>query len=256
MNNSKILLVDNDADFLATRRDFLEEERYDVVTSSSPSEAKEKLEHENMDLAVIDIRLLNDDDEKDTSGLELAKEASRVLPVIILTGYRSEEHARHSLETQLDGTHIAYHFLAKEEGPTALLSIIRRTLEIDKRQENTGLLFRANAIQKLPYELKGTKLHVPEQMEKDYELARLQAHLISSARLWLMIGGVIIFLFGVLMVILGNRDVGIVGAIGGAIAETLGGLMTKYANDANRRWEQFHKELMLLYKNKTQRKKQ
>jgi CheY-like chemotaxis protein len=268
MPKTKILLVDNDLDFLETRREFLEKEGYSVTTALSHIEAKERLDRENADLAVIDVRLLNDDDEKDNSGLELAKEASRSLPVIILTGYPSAQYMRQTLGPQLDGMQIAYDFLAKEDGPAALISSIRRTLEITKqgysslsrafpimqKHPQNSLIPDTRREQELPGNPVSVKLDVPEQMLKDYELARLHARWTGWAQLGLVVAGVLIFFFGIVTIILGYRDIGILGAITGAITGMLGGLLTKFASDSKRRWDQFHKELMLLHKNNTQRK--
>jgi DNA-binding response OmpR family regulator len=271
MPKTKILLVDNDLDFLETRREFLEREGYSVITAFSPLAAKEQLEQENADLAIIDIRLLNDDDEKDISGIELAKYASCSIPVVILTGFPSAAYMRQTLGPQFDGTQIAYDFLTKEDGPIALMSSIRRTLEISRKSDpdtleaRVHLILRKNLKEFLTNQKKGERkpirgivpinLNVPEQMLKDYELARLHARWIGWVRLGLVIGGILVFLFGVVMVILGYGDVGIIGVITGAITGTVGGLITKVANDANRRWEQFHKELILLYKDTRKKKK-
>lgn len=134
MEQIKILMADNDPDFLETRREFLEKEGYEVVTASSPSEAQDKLLGKDIALAIVDIRLLNDDDEKDVSGLELANNVKRPLPMLILTGHPAVEYVRQALRFQANGNPIAHDFIAKEEGPTALLTAIRRTLEIAEQQ--------------------------------------------------------------------------------------------------------------------------
>lgn len=271
MLKSKLLLVDNDPDFLETRREFLEREGYDVVSAFSRREARGRLEQADVDLAVIDIRLINDDDEKDISGLELARELGGSLPVIILTGHHSEEYMRQALGPQFDGTRIAYDFLAKELGPVALISAIRRSLEISQETGSNGETLHTHPLlpkylrellppkgqgkQKFSRAETSVQLDVPEQMLKDYELARLHARWIGWTRLVLVIGGVAVFLFGVVMVILGDRDVGLIGAITGALTGTVGGLITKFANDANRRWEQFHKELIIFYKQSAKKRK-
>lgn len=134
MNQKKILMADNDPDFLETRREFLEKEGYEVVTASSPSEAQDKLLAKDIALAVVDIRLLNDDDEKDVSGLELAKSMKRSLPMLILTGYPAIEYVRQALRYQANGNPVAHDFIAKEDGPKALLTAVRSALEIAERQ--------------------------------------------------------------------------------------------------------------------------
>ena len=130
MAKAKILFADNDSDFLATRREFLEREGYTVVAATSPNDARDKLASENPDLATLDIRLVNDDDEKNNSGLELAKEISRSVPVLLLTGWPSVEYARQVLKPQFDGLPAAYDFIAKRDGPEAMLTAVRNTLQI------------------------------------------------------------------------------------------------------------------------------
>lgn len=130
MARAKILFADNDSDFLETRREFLEREGYEVIRATSPSEARNKQASERPDLAILDIRLVNDDDEKDNSGLELAKEMSRSVPVLLLTGYPSLEYARQVLKPQFDGLPAAYDFIVKQDGPEATLTAVRNTLQI------------------------------------------------------------------------------------------------------------------------------
>ena len=103
MPKATILFADNDPDFLKTRSEFLEQEDYLVIPAGDPTEARRKLETGRIDLAIVDIRLVNDDDEKDTSGLVLAMEVARSVPKIILTGFPSYEYVREVLKSQADG---------------------------------------------------------------------------------------------------------------------------------------------------------
>ena len=77
-----ILFADNDPDFLSTRREFLEQAGYDIILASTPAEAEKHLLHGKIDLAILDIRLKDDGDEKDTSGLVLAREVALLVPKI------------------------------------------------------------------------------------------------------------------------------------------------------------------------------
>lgn len=128
MAKATILFADNDQDFLKTRSEFLEQEGYLVVPAKDPTEARRKLETGAIELAILDIRLVNDDDEKDTSGLTLAKEVARSVPKVILTGFPSYEYVREALKLQVDGLPAAVDFVAKQEGPEALLASVRRVL--------------------------------------------------------------------------------------------------------------------------------
>ncbi len=124
-----ILFADNDPDFLATRREFLERAGYTVIPASNPTEARQKLEIGGIDLAILDIRLENDDDERDTSGLMLAKRVARAIPKIILTDFPTFDYVREALRPQLDGLPVAVDFIMKKEGVTALLSTVEDVLK-------------------------------------------------------------------------------------------------------------------------------
>ena len=123
-----ILLADNDEDFLRTRAEFLEQENYQVVPATDPSQARRLLEQGGIDLAILDIRLRDDDDERDTSGLTLAKEVAPSVPKIILTGFPSVDAVREALRARLDGLPAAVDLLAKIEGPEALVAAVRNAL--------------------------------------------------------------------------------------------------------------------------------
>ena len=82
----------------------------------------------NVDLAILDIRLENDDDEKDLSGLLLVKEMAHSVPKIILTGFPSYETVRDALQPSLEGLPVAVNFVAKQEGAEAMLRAVRVAL--------------------------------------------------------------------------------------------------------------------------------
>src|SRR6185436_14703433 len=122
MSKITILLADNDTDFLATRREYLELAGYAVVPAQSPAEARQSLDTKVIDLAIFDIRLMDDDDKNDVSGIVLANDSAyRAIPKIILTGYPSADTVRKSLKTEADGKPNALDFVAKDEGPEEML---------------------------------------------------------------------------------------------------------------------------------------
>jgi len=58
MARATILLADNDPDFLATRGEFLKQEGYELVTAQSSASARRELGEGQINLAIIDIRLV------------------------------------------------------------------------------------------------------------------------------------------------------------------------------------------------------
>ena len=128
MSIATLLFADNDPDFLKVRSEFLAQEGYHIITAANPTEARKKLEHAYVDLVILDIRLTNEEDEKDLSGLMLAREVARTVPKIILTGFPSYDYVREALKPSLEGLSAAVDFVAKQEGPDALLRAVQTAL--------------------------------------------------------------------------------------------------------------------------------
>ena len=126
MPSCRILLADNNRLFLDTRAEFLQNEGFEVLKAHTVEEAHHVLQSEVIHLAILDIRMVNDDDPRDISGLLLAQEeAYRSVAKIILTGFPSYEYVRDALGAALKGLPPAVAFLAKKEGAGALLQAVR-----------------------------------------------------------------------------------------------------------------------------------
>ena len=128
MTQTKVLLLaDNDLDFLHTRAEILQHTGYKVVQAVSVDEARVKLFSERIHLVILDLRIIDDDDQKDISGLSLAKEPGfRPIPKIILTALPTIQAAREVLGSALDGLPPAVDFLAKREGLDAMLGAVEK----------------------------------------------------------------------------------------------------------------------------------
>src|SRR5215510_14228256 len=99
MSNPPILLADNDLDFLRIAQEFLERNGYRVLPASTRAEAQCLLAQEPIALAIFDYRLVDDGDDHDKSGLNLAKDTTRAasVPRIVLTKFDRYEYARDAL---------------------------------------------------------------------------------------------------------------------------------------------------------------
>jgi CheY-like chemotaxis protein len=88
-NKVRILIVDNDTAYGLTVKEALEEVGYEVVGVSN---AQDALAHVNekgkgFDLALVDVRLNDDEDSHDHSGLKLLHDLPKNLPVVVLTAH-------------------------------------------------------------------------------------------------------------------------------------------------------------------------
>ena len=101
MRKRRILLADNVDDYRRSLRTLLELEDYCVEEAASLAQAPELLAGQRFDLALVDLRLSNDDDDYDMSGLEVAKAAvSAQIPSIVVTAYESVDTMRLALRSR------------------------------------------------------------------------------------------------------------------------------------------------------------
>jgi len=139
MSHGIVVIVDNDEHALNTRWRYLKRKRYDVVPilvvpeaiqrvdiapyALTLGEVKKKLERTWTHVVIMDIRLEDDGDALDTSGLVLLEHVPSIIPTIVLTGFSEEritlkEVARLQLRNQ-----IAIH-LSKQMGVDVMGDII------------------------------------------------------------------------------------------------------------------------------------
>ena len=228
MAKATILFADNDDDFLKTRAERLEKEGYYVVPASDPTQALRVLEQGEIDLAILDIRLQNDDDEKDTSGLTLAKvETARLVPKIVLTGFPSVEAVREALKPQLDGLPAAIEFLSKQEGPDALVWAVRRAL-------GPGVRW----LRKVKEALEGTD----NELKEDHDNAQRQSNAYYWASLGVAVAGVVIISLGIGLVFWNRLGIGVASTVGGIVTEAVSLLFFRRVDVANERMDRYHRE--------------
>lgn len=130
MSSPTILLADNDEIFLQNAREFLEFRGYQVICAINPVRAREILEQVPIALAILDYRLLNDSDERDKSGLTLARATmtNYAVPKIILTKFDRSDYAVESLRPEKGGLAPAIDFVAKQDGLEKMLQAIEHIL--------------------------------------------------------------------------------------------------------------------------------
>jgi DNA-binding response OmpR family regulator len=132
----RLLLVDNSAAYRHSVRGFLELEGYSIIEAGTVEEAMEKLELDNFDLVLTGLRLEDDSDFDDMSGLQVAKAAANSeLPCIIVTAFPTVELARMALRSK-KGNPLAVDLVLKSSGPQALLDSIQLALRNVRASES------------------------------------------------------------------------------------------------------------------------
>lgn len=127
----RILLVDDNEEFLDSTKDVLEEEDYRVVTAAGGEEAIRQVENSDFDVILMDIKMPG------LNGVDAFVEMKRRKPgvkVVMCTAYIVESLIRRALE---EG---AYAVLNKPFEMELLL----KTLEVVAQRENCGVILVAD----------------------------------------------------------------------------------------------------------------
>ena len=118
--SARVLVVDDEADFLATYERLLRRQGYEVTAVSSRAAALAAVAQAHPSLVISDMRL------SDGDGLDVVRAARagpHPLPVIVVTGYASEDLRRAALAAGATG------FFAKPFLASALLAAVRASLD-------------------------------------------------------------------------------------------------------------------------------
>jgi two-component system, sensor histidine kinase and response regulator len=188
MPKGSLLVVDDEESVAVTMGAILEMDGYDVVVSTSGSDALRTLQEQVFDLVLTDLRL------DDTDGLTIISEISRLQPdtmCIVLTGYASLESAIKALR---EG---AYDYLIKPCDVDELRAVVargveRRQLGIQLKQRVAELetanatIYQMNRdlqrrIEEATAELKQLYRSAQAHVEQLEDLDRLKSRFLSMA---------------------------------------------------------------------------
>jgi CheY-like chemotaxis protein len=126
MPPAKILVVDDDPDFVEVTRIVLEKAGYRVVSASNGDEALAQVRTEKPDLMLLDVMMRTVTDGLDAC-LELRDDSiSRYLPVVMVTSIASTDH---SGDVSTEHAACADVWLSKPVNPQVLLYTVGRLLD-------------------------------------------------------------------------------------------------------------------------------
>lgn len=126
MSKAKILVVDDDPDFVEIMRTVLESADYQVVSASNGAEALKQIKATRPDLMLLDIMMTTV-----TDGLNLSEElrrdpALRYLPIIMVTSIADTPHS--GLVSTDEAIHMEA-WISKPVDPKHLLKTVHKVLE-------------------------------------------------------------------------------------------------------------------------------
>jgi len=124
--NKKVLVVDDDADFVGINKAVLEENGYEVITAHHGRGCVEKARAEKPDLIVLDVMMATDSDGFDVSReLHHYCEATRNIPIIMVTSVNEKYHLNFEPDERWLPVEV---FLEKPVTPECLLREVRKQL--------------------------------------------------------------------------------------------------------------------------------
>ena len=123
----KILLVDDDIDFIEATRMVLEKESYDIVVASQGNEGLQKAREENPDLILLDVIMPVKDGFTAAEQLKNDPQLSKI-PVIMLTSFSSRGQQT-SIPVSRGFDLEADDYIEKPVSPEQLLASIKRYLK-------------------------------------------------------------------------------------------------------------------------------
>lgn len=142
----RILVVENDpaqrSDLIQTLKLWGYIPHAAAVAENTPNaqealleDARQKARHYRCHIAIVDMRLKDDSNTSDTSGLALVSDLAPTISIIV-SGYRDAETVHAAFRAAPSAPQRAYDFIRKEDGPEALRDTIREIeKEIWRRRE-------------------------------------------------------------------------------------------------------------------------
>jgi len=124
---AKILLVDDDADFVESTRTVLESKPYDVIVAKNGEEGLRKAKENRPDLIILDVIMPVKDGFTAAEQLKKDPQLSRI-PTLMLTAF-AEKHAEASIPVSRGFTLEAEDYIEKPVTPEELLARVDKQLK-------------------------------------------------------------------------------------------------------------------------------
>ena len=144
--NYRILLVDDDPDHLEAASRLLAGQHYSVIACNNAMEAMDKLQENNIDIVLTDIRM------PEVSGIELIEKIHRInsqMPVILLTAYADLNVAVEAIKKG------AFDFIIKPAPPDYLFHAIKKAIQYNNylRLKENYKLYLEDMVRQKTYEM-------------------------------------------------------------------------------------------------------
>ncbi len=231
-----VLIADNDQRHRESLAEFLTEEGYEVLEASTPAEARQLLRAGNLDVAVLDVRLTDDSDPHDTSGLDVACSVAPNTPKVLITRFDQPEFLQRVLDRLLE----CHHQNTDINIAGALIDIFPTDAGF---RALSRIVQRSHAVGRNMRRLREETQQVLQEVVNNNSELRRQATLNHRLSLILMVTGIVLLAFTIVST-LWLRDLSpltsVLNALSGFVGlvlEALAGFFYKLTKEANARLE-------------------
>ena len=125
-NKAKILVVDDDIDFVESTKTILESKPYEVIVAHEGEEGLKKAREENPDLILLDVIMPVKDGFTAAGQLKKDPQLSKI-PLVMLTGFSSKRQGS-SIPVSRGFALEAEDYIEKPVSPAELLSAVEQYL--------------------------------------------------------------------------------------------------------------------------------
>ncbi len=125
----KILLIDDERDFIYLNKVFLESKGYEVIAAYNGEEGIKRAKRERPDLIILDVMMTSMTEGFDVSREIRTEDDLKNIPVIMLTGIRKKEKLPWTFEPDKNWLPVEK-FLEKPTSPEKLLEEIEKIIRI------------------------------------------------------------------------------------------------------------------------------
>ena len=128
MNNSKILIADDDINIIASLKYILSEEYFDILAVTTPQAVLENLKNTSVDLVLLDMNFQRDttSGEEGLQLVEAIKKLDENLPIIVMTGWATIDIAVDAMRSG------AKDFIQKPWNNERIISAIKTQIKLAK----------------------------------------------------------------------------------------------------------------------------
>lgn len=126
-NKKRILLVDDDADFVASVEEWLKTNGYEVLTAPDGVTGLRMAVKERPDLMILDVMMTTDTEGIDVSRKVAETPEIKAMPILLLTGLRKAKNLPFGLEPDASWLPVKV-VLEKPVPPDELLKEVQRLL--------------------------------------------------------------------------------------------------------------------------------